>query len=425
MAGKKMSRNFFLFFQKSSILKNFISLSVAELISKIMSLITFVYLARVLSPEGFGIIGFSTAFVSYFILIVNYGFETYGTREIAKEMENQERFVNSIISIKIIIALLAFGILTISTFLLNKGIVIQLALIITGINLFTTAFSVNWFFHGNQRMGYITGRQIFTSIMNLILIYFIINDKADVLLTVFITSFLWLINSLWLLGIYNKAFFKFHFELNKNIIKKIVKDSTPLAFSSIMIAVYYNLDMVMLGFMKTDREVGIYNAAFRIFLIGNISYNLLLKAFFPVLTKKSNFGSKDFNNLINNYFFTLLSFGIITSTCFFFFSNELISSLFGSGYVNSFVPLKIFAMNSLVVCVNIIFCNPLIILGKQKEYLAIVTSGALLNVLLNFIFIPTYSYIGAAYATLLSEVGVFVSALIVYFFKMRNFNSAI
>jgi len=77
-------------------------LSFAEIIGRIISLITFSYLARVLSPDGFGVIGFATAFVSYFVLIVNYGFETYGIREIAKSPINRHKLVDSILTIRII-----------------------------------------------------------------------------------------------------------------------------------------------------------------------------------------------------------------------------------------------------------------------------------------------------------------------------------
>ncbi len=69
----------------NQIFKNLISLASAEVISKIIALITAAYLGRILKPEGFGILGFATAFVSYFLLMVNFGLDTYGTRETAKD----------------------------------------------------------------------------------------------------------------------------------------------------------------------------------------------------------------------------------------------------------------------------------------------------------------------------------------------------
>ncbi|MHB8853951.1 MAG: oligosaccharide flippase family protein [Ignavibacteriaceae bacterium] len=76
----------------NQILRNLISLTSAEVISKIVGLITAAYLGRVLKPEGFGILGFATAFVSYFLLIGNFGLDTYGTREIAKDKNHYTNF---------------------------------------------------------------------------------------------------------------------------------------------------------------------------------------------------------------------------------------------------------------------------------------------------------------------------------------------
>lgn len=411
---KYSSTIMFMSFMKGSlILKNFISLSAAEIISKIISVITFAYLARILSPGGFGVIGFAAAYISYFILIVDFGFELYGTREIAKNKEDSNRLVNSIISIRIILSLFVFAILSVSSFVFVKDSLNRLAVVIAGLNLFVTAFSMNWYFYGIQKMKYVSIRQILTSIINLILIVLFVKNKDDVLLAIFISGLAGLINSLWLLVIYNRSFGKFLLQIDSGFIGKIIKDAAPLMLSSIMITIYYNLDMVILGFMKTEQEVGIYSAAVKIFLIGNVSYNLLLKSFFPGLSKNEFNMAKDFFKTFKSYYFSMISFGIITSISVYFLSNDIILVLYGHAYSSSVLPLKILAANSMVVCINMIFCNPLIAINRQKEYLIVVTIGAVSNVILNFILIPLYSYTGAALATLLSEMLVFISVLFV------------
>jgi len=401
------------FMKGSLILKNFISLSAAEIISKIISVITFAYLARILSPDGFGVIGFAAAYISYFILIVDFGFELYGTREIAKNKEDSNRLVNSIISTRIILSLFVFVILSVSSFVFVKDSLNRLAVVVAGLNLFVTAFSMNWYFYGIQKMKYVSIRQLLTSTINLILIVLFVKNKDDVLLAIFISGLAGLINSLWLIVIYNQSFGKFRLQIDSRFIRKIIKDAAPLALSSIMITVYYNLDMVMLGFMKTEQEVGIYSAAVKIFLIGNISYDLLLKSFFPVLSKNKSTIAKDFYDTFKSYYFFMICFGIITSISVYFLSNDFILVLYGQAYSSSVLPLKILAVNSMVVCINMIFCNPLIAINRQKEYLIVVTIGAVSNVILNFILIPLYSYTGAALATLISEMLVFISVLFV------------
>jgi len=390
------------------------SLSVAEIAGRIVSLVTFVYLARVLSPDGFGVIGFATAFVSYFILIVNFGFETYGTQEIAKNMLNNHKLVNSILTIRFFISVCIFIILVVCTIILKKNLIVKIAIILTGINLFATAFSLNWYFQGIQRMGYIAVSQILSGILSLSLVFLFVKNNYGILLSIAIMGLSTLVNSLLLMKSYNKSFGKFHFQLDKVFVKKIITDSTPFAFSSIMITIYYNLDMIMLGFMKSDYEVGIYNASVKIFLIGNVSYILIMKSFFPTFSEIGFSITNKFYKNFRNYFLSMVSIGLFTTIIMFLFSIQLIYILFGKAYYSSIYPLQILAMNSAVVCINIIFGNPLLTWGKQKIYLIIVGLGAITNILMNLILIPHYSYIGAALATLISEVAVFFGLIIVY-----------
>ncbi len=410
------------FLSKHLILKNIISLSTGEFLSKIVSLATFAYLARVISPEGFGVIGFSTAFVSYFVLFVDYGFETFGAREIAKNLEDQTKLINSIISTRIIISLFIFLILVASALIFINDFVVQMAIIIAGINLFVTAFSTNWYFHGIQKMEYIAVRQILTSILNLTLIIIFVNSKADVLLAIFISGVAGLINTLLLFRIFNKSFCKYSFQLDYRFIKKIILHSTPIALSSIMIAVYYNLDIVMLGFMKSDYEVGIYTSAVKIFLIGNVFYDIILKTFFPSLSYSIKSSTKTTVETFKKYFYSMISAGIIISTCMYFMAEIMITILYSNNYNTAVSPLKIYAMTSLIVCTNMIFGNPLLAWGKQKEYLFVVGAGGLSNIILNIVLIPQFSYIGASLATLFSEVSVFVALCFVFLFIIKNKN---
>ena len=69
----------------ATILKNFLSLSAGEFLSKLIGFFTTIYLARQISPEGFGILGYSTAFVSYFLLFIDFGFDVISVQKIEND----------------------------------------------------------------------------------------------------------------------------------------------------------------------------------------------------------------------------------------------------------------------------------------------------------------------------------------------------
>ncbi len=112
--------------------------------------------------------------------------------------------------------------------------------------------------------------------------------------------------------------------------------------------------------------------------------------------------------------------GLISATVLFLFRDLLIQFVFGEGYNDAALPLSILAMNALVISINIFFGNPLIAWGKQKEYSIAIMLGAIANIILNIVFIPSYSYNGAAFATLLSEAVVFCGVLFLFTKHTKN-----
>ncbi len=403
----------------NQIFKNLVSLTGAEVISKINALIMAAYLGRILKPEGFGILGFATAFVSYFLLMVNFGLDTYGTREIAKDKNQSSKLVNNILSIRILFAVVWYTLFLIIVLLIDKPLTVKIVLLITAVNLLVNAISINWFFMGIEKMWLIAVRQIATNLLSLLGIIIFVKKENDLTIAAGIIVFSNLINSAWLLKIFNSRYNKLTLRLDKDYLKTIIKESLPLVFSSFMIAIYYNLDMVMLGYMKPERDVGIYSAAYKIFLAGIIPISLVLNSFFPSLSKIGLNKSFEFRKIIKQYAFFMFGTGIVICMFIFFDADLIVNLIFGKQYTNAEAPLLILALNILVISVNVFLGNPLIAWGKQKHYSFAVAFGALANIILNILLIPKYTYVGAAFATLLSEAAVFLGVF--YLFNKNTY----
>jgi len=409
-------KNFF----KSKIASNLFSLTSAEVAKRLLGFFTFVYLGRILDPSGFGIIGFAAAFVSYFGLFVDFGFSTYGSREIAKDRRMVSKYVNNILSIKILLAIFSSLILILYVLFSEKSAVTKYVVLIMALNLFANAIALNWVFQAVEKMQYIAVRQILAGLISLIGVIVFVHSKSDIVLAAAILSFSALIGNIWFIPNYQKLYERIKLEFSFEFWKKLFRESFPLAFASIMIGIYYNLDMVMLGYMKTESEVGIYNAAYKIFLLGIVPIQLVFSAFFPVLSRVGLNKSEEFITTIKNYAKFTIGSGIVAGMVLLSFPERIILIVFGENYLASAIPLSILAMNAIVISVNVFLGNPMMAWGKQKEYSMAITLGAVTNVILNFILIPKYSYIGAAFATLLSEVAVFIGL----FYLFNKFTSS-
>ncbi|MFA6570695.1 MAG: oligosaccharide flippase family protein, partial [Bacteroidota bacterium] len=173
--------------QSKKILKNLFSLSVAEAANKGIVFVYNAYLARVILPEGFGIIGFATAYLMYFLLFVNLGFNTVGAREIAKDHSRTNKLVNTILTLRTIIAFVAYAVLFLTAFLLDKPMMVKWVIWISGLNLFANAFLVDWVYHGNEKMEFLALRQVITSVLNLTGIILLVHQKDDVVIAMIVT----------------------------------------------------------------------------------------------------------------------------------------------------------------------------------------------------------------------------------------------
>ena len=397
-------KNFF----KSKIASNLFSLTSAEIASRMLGFFTLVYLGRILDKSGFGIIGFAAALVSYFILAVNFGFSTYGTREIAKDPRMISKYVNNIFSIRIALAIFLSLFLLFYVLISDKSAVTKYVVLITGLNLFTNAFALNWVFQAVEKMQYIAIRQILSGLFSLIGVWIFVHSPNDVMIAASILAISALVGNIWFIPIYQRMYAKIKLEFSIEFWKELFKESFPLAFASIMIGIYYNLDMVMLGYMKPESDVGIYNAAYKIFLLGLVPIQLIFSAYFPTLSRIGLCKSQEFKDTMKNYGKFVIGLGVITGLFLLIFSERIILLVFSESYLASSTPLSILSINVIVISINVFLGNPMTAWGKQREYAVAIMFGAISNIILNFILIPKYSYIGAAYATVLSEVAVFI-----------------
>ncbi len=403
-----------------TILKNFFSLSGGELLSKAIAFVTTVYLARVITPEGFGILGYTTAFVSYFLLFIDFGLDIISAKRIANDKSIITKYVNNILSFRILLAILIFIILSGIVFFMNEDIIIKFAILLTGLSLFVQAISIEFVFQATEKIKYLSIKVVSKNILIFILVLLFVRNVSDVLIVIIISVVSNLLVNIWLFRKYRGFFGNYVWVVNQKFLRSLFAESFPLIISSFMITIYYNLDMVMLGNIKTQTEVGIYNAAYKLFMIGLIPLAAIVKIFLPSLSK-----IKDrvlLKRTIRNFGVMMFGSGVIISGVVFLFAEIAIGLIFGDKYSGAVIPLMLLALNLLVISVNVFFGNPLTVWGKQKVYAVAITLGAVINVILNIILIPKYSYNGAAFATLLSEVVVFVG---VFYLFNKNYKSII
>ena len=352
--------------------------------------------------------------IAYFALVINFGFDIYGTREIASDKTKADAMVSNILSVKIILSVLSFLILLVISFTVIPFDKTYLT-ILFGLTLFTSVFNLSWYYQGVENMIVITKARFTEGIFYLAGVFiFLIVFKNILVIPIALVIAQVISSSYYLIEL--KARLRINLSNITSKVFSLIKNTYAIGLASFFILIYYNLDMVMLGYMKSGDDIGIYNAAVKIFLIFVVPFQLILLSFFPRLSKIGLKNSSEFKDNFFQYAMFMSVATIILSWILFMFSSDLVRFIFGYRYENAVIPLEIFSINVFVVGVNMLIGNPLIAWGKQNRYLIAIGLGAFSNVILNLILIPKFSYNGAVMATVLSEIVVFFG-LIIFFLK--------
>ena len=162
-------------------MKDFASLSLGEFGGKLIGFVAAIYLARVILPDGFGILGYAAAFLSYLILFVDFGLDTIGAKRIANNFRFVGRTVNNILAFRLMSSVIIFiAAIVIIVFLKETGTV-KYALILISLNVFVQAVSLDYVFQAAGKFNVISIKTVVKNLIYLLLILLFVRTPSDVL----------------------------------------------------------------------------------------------------------------------------------------------------------------------------------------------------------------------------------------------------
>lgn len=195
---------------------------------------------------------------------------------------------------------------------------------------------------------------------------------------------------------------RFHFQLQ--IVKKNLKLAWPIGIASLIVMVNTRADIFMLAAIKSDYEVGIYNAAYRFLDLAATLAIILIGPILPIFSKDAKEDrsvlKKTFSEIMERLAIILIPAAIITP----YISTIVIKLIFGDAFISSANVLNIFSWVGVLIFYSLFSSALLASIGVTHFAWWNAVLAASTNILLNYFWIPRYSYIGSAWATLICEV---------------------
>jgi O-antigen/teichoic acid export membrane protein len=401
-------------YEPNRILKNLFSLSLAEFANKGLTFITTAYLGRMLLPEGFGIIGSANSIVAYFVLFSTFSLNAIGTRDVSKSRDLAHKYLQSIVSIRLLLGFIAYFALIILVLFIDKPPETKTVILICGFNIFAQALLIDWLYQALEQMHVIALRQIITCLLNLLGVVLFVSGRYDTALAMSILTGSLMLNSIWMLLYYIRK--------NKSSIinsdykhwLKLIKTGAPIFISNIVVLLVNNLHLTLLTAFRSEVEVGYFFAAFKIYLLTVIPVVIIQNSFYPSLSRAETLAEKQKISL--KYCKLNLFVGNFVTGMLITFPNFWTGIAFGAEYAETAEILRILTISSIFVNLNMSYFPTLIAWGKEKQAMLATFVSGTVCIAFNFILVPLWGPKGAAIATIITEV-VFSVAISKYFLK--------
>lgn len=405
--------------KQKSLKVNFIMNAILTMSSFIFPLITFPYVSRILMPSGVGKVNFATSVINYFSMIAQLGIPTYGIRACARVRDDREkltRTAHELLFINIVMSIISYLGLFIALLTVPRLQSERLLYVIVSFTIILTTIGMEWIYKALEQYTYITVRSLIFKFISVVAMLLLIHSKSDYLLYGAISIF-----AASASNIFN--FINVHKYIglrpvgNYNV-RQHLKPVMIFFSMSVATTVYTNLDTVMLGFMKNDAEVGYYTAAVK---IKNILVSIVTSLGTVLLPRASYYIQKGEIDQFKFLSKKALNFVCLLATplviYFILYAKQGILLLSGKAYGPAVLPMQLIMFTVLFIGMsNITGIQILVPLGYERIVLYSVISGAITDLVINFILIPGLASSGAAIGTLVAEAVV----LIVQYFSVRK-----
>ena len=393
----------------SMVMKNVVSLSQLQIISYVIPLIILPYLFRILGAENFGLISFAQAFVQYFIILTDYGFNVCATKEISLYREDNirvSRIHSAVMTIKTILAFLSLIILLAIVSFIPKFKHDWLVYVLSFGAVVGNALFPLWYFQGTEKMKHIANFNILGAFIYALLILIFVRTPQDYVVVPLITSCVALTIGLWSQYFVFKEFgLPWNPPLYKDIINQF-KAGWNIFISVVAINAYTTTRIFAVGLLTNNSLTGFYSIAERIAnAVQTFPLSSFSQAIFPRLSKIYQKNKLKAFKIMQQIQVITVWVSLICLPIIFFFADFIVKIVCGGDYPAAVLSLRFLLVSVLFVASNAFRVQFFLVCGETKIYSKIHITMATIGLPLIILLIYSFSYVGAAIATAIIEAG--------------------
>ncbi|PIY96155.1 MAG: hypothetical protein COY66_04805 [Candidatus Kerfeldbacteria bacterium CG_4_10_14_0_8_um_filter_42_10] len=397
------------------IARNTIIQITGKAISTAISLAVAAMLFRYLGKEGYGNYTTVIVFLQFFGILVDMGLYIILTKKISEAGADIDSLVGNIFTIRLISAVLFLGLAPIIVLFFPYPHIIKVGVAFTSFSfLFITLNQIlQGVFQKNLKMGWVTISEILGRVVLFVGTYWAISAKKDLLAILWMVILGSLTNFIFTL-LFSRKFVRIRLSFNFNVWKQVIFETYPIALAILFNLIYFKTDTIILSLFKSQEDVGIYGAPYKILEVLATFPAMFAGLTIPVLTYAYTRNDLErFKRVLRKAFdfMALISVPMIVGT--YFIAKPVIDFIAGAEFAASAQVLQIIIVATGIIFIGNLFGHTIVVINKQKQILWAYAAIAVVAVAGYLIFIPRYSYFGAAWMTVVSELLITIASIYV------------
>lgn len=407
------------------IAKNTTVLFISTTITYLLAFFMNIYMAQYLGASGFGIISYALAFTGILIVTTELGLSTLTVREVARDKSLSEKYSNNTLLLKIGLSIFTFLLFVLISYFNHNDATVSKVLYLIGASYIISAFSGVYYsiFQAHEQMEYVSIVAILNSVIMLTGVIVAIHYNANIVIFAFLYFFANLITLLYYISVMSWKLYIPKLEFDWDFWKYLVKVSLPFAVATTFSLIAFQIDQVILPILLGSyTAVGYYSAAYKLLQALMFLPSVYVTAILPVFSKLhvSSKASLKFGYIKSFKYLTILGLPIAVGTTL--LAKDIILLIYKSGFYPSILALQILIWAIPIIFLNYLLGTSITSIDKQRETVKIIFLSMVLNIGLNVIFIPKYSFIAAAVITVITELFVciwYIRIMYLYGYKVR------
>jgi O-antigen/teichoic acid export membrane protein len=367
-------------------------------------MIIFWFLARFLGPEIYGKFSYAHTIANTFLLVADFGFDLLLTTEIARNRTEAKSIFQKYFGIKIVLVL--FSLLTMFIFVYSKSRNYESLLLGMAFGFYMLFNSITNFyfalFKGFERLDYEAKVSSVANAVLFIIAFVLLLLKQNVLLIAITYSITRLIGFVYSVKLASTLIPGLSYKIRFENFYEALKKTFVFGMIILSLSFLYQLDTIMLGFYKSDYELGIYQAVKYLVLVPLIFPSILTSALLPTFTRVNSESHENWISLNKTFFKIIYWISLPVAVLLYAFPEQIIEIIYSTKNYASAVPiLRIYSF----IIVFRYFADYLgvVLISSKRQNIQVYASiaGIVLSIILDILIIPDYGAYGAGVVMLI------------------------